>query len=287
VTKIRIGTCSWKYPSWKGLVYSQGVRNYLAEYAQKYTTVEVDQWFWSLFPGAKPRLPDPKTVREYADSVSREFRFTVKAPNSITLTHPYARGKDAPGEPNPNFLSARLTADFLKLLEPLQPQLGPVIFQFEYLNRRKMESQEAFESRMAAFRRKLPEGYAYGVEIRNGNYLNERFLDFLRDQEFLPVFLQGYWMPPIAGVWAKLEKGMRKFRTFVFRLHGADRERMEKETGKSWDRIVQPRNRELEQIAGIVSELQGSRNEIYVNVNNHYEGSAPLTIERFMKFLKA
>jgi len=22
---IRIGTCSWKYPSWKGIIYSEGV----------------------------------------------------------------------------------------------------------------------------------------------------------------------------------------------------------------------------------------------------------------------
>ena len=33
-----VGTCSWKYPSWKGLVYSQpkGI-NYLAEYVNKST----------------------------------------------------------------------------------------------------------------------------------------------------------------------------------------------------------------------------------------------------------
>jgi uncharacterized protein YecE (DUF72 family) len=44
--KLRIGTCSWKYPSWVGLVYSaeRGI-DYLAEYARKYDTVEVDQWF--------------------------------------------------------------------------------------------------------------------------------------------------------------------------------------------------------------------------------------------------
>jgi uncharacterized protein YecE (DUF72 family) len=43
-----IGTCSWKYPSWRGLVYSDSGQNYLQEYAQHYSCVEVDQWFWSL-----------------------------------------------------------------------------------------------------------------------------------------------------------------------------------------------------------------------------------------------
>ena|SRR5208283_1605447 len=38
---LGVGTCSWKYPSWKGLVYSRAAGiNYLAEYAQKYDSVE-------------------------------------------------------------------------------------------------------------------------------------------------------------------------------------------------------------------------------------------------------
>ncbi len=49
---LRIGTCSWKYPSWEGLVYSRSAGiDYLAEYARRYNTVEVDQWFWAL-PGS-------------------------------------------------------------------------------------------------------------------------------------------------------------------------------------------------------------------------------------------
>ena len=32
---LRIGTCSWKYPSWEGLVYSKATGiNYLEEYAR-------------------------------------------------------------------------------------------------------------------------------------------------------------------------------------------------------------------------------------------------------------
>ena len=52
---IKIGTCSWKYSSWKGILYSNGVgSNYLSEHAKHYNTVEIDQWFWSLF--ARKRL---------------------------------------------------------------------------------------------------------------------------------------------------------------------------------------------------------------------------------------
>jgi uncharacterized protein YecE (DUF72 family) len=284
--KIRIGTCSWKYPSWKGLVYTEGVTNYLEEYARRYSTVEVDQWFWSLFPKGEPKLPEPRVVKEYAESVPADFRFTVKAPNSITLTHPYSRGKTAPGPANPHFLSRALALKFLKTIASLGRKLGPVIFQFEYLNRQKMESQAAFEEKLAAFRKTLPEGFVYALEIRNGNYLNERFLEYLYDQDWRLVLLQGYWMPSIVGLWADLEKRIRKFKTVIFRLHGTDREGIEKETGKAWNRIVNSREKELADIAGIMRDLSGSKNEIYVNVNNHYEGSAPLTIERFQEFLQ-
>ena len=60
---------------------------------QHFSTVEVDQWFWSLFAGDKVVLPNPKVVRECADSVPEDFIFSIKVPNSITLTHHYKKQK--------------------------------------------------------------------------------------------------------------------------------------------------------------------------------------------------
>ncbi len=283
---VRIGTCSWKYPSWKGLVYSEKPENFLQEYAQKYSTVEIDQWFWSLFPNGDPKLPEPAVVEEYRNSVAENFRFTVKAPNSVTLTHIHGKSKIPTHSANRFFLSAELTAEFLERLAPLGKTLGPVIFQFEYLNQRKMESRQEFESQITKFRKSLPDHHQYAIEVRNGDYLNEHFLNCLLDQGWELVLLQGYWMPSVVDVWAKLERQIRKFRTVIFRLHGTGREEIEKETGNAWNRIVNSREKELSDIAAIVNDLTGSKNEIYVNINNHYEGSAPLTIERFQKFLK-
>jgi uncharacterized protein YecE (DUF72 family) len=280
---LRIGTCSWKYPSWAGLVYSKpsGI-NYLAEYAGKYNTVEVDQWFWSLFPGGKIRLPDPQDVEAYAASVGPDFRFTVKAPNSLTLTHGPKGHAPSPAEPNPRFLSLELFSDFLARLEPIHPVLGPILFQFGYLNRRNMASQALLEKALEGFRRGLPPGFQYGVEIRNGNFLNGRFLAFLHDHGFLPVLLQGYWMPPIAQLYAEHQECIRSFHALVLRLHGPDREGIEAETGKEWNRIVHPRDEELQGLARMTSELLEAGAEVVVNANNHYEGCAPLTIERFL-----
>lgn len=46
---LRLGTCSWKYDSWKGIIYRDevdyGAFDYLPEYARAFNTVEVDQGF--------------------------------------------------------------------------------------------------------------------------------------------------------------------------------------------------------------------------------------------------
>ena len=147
MSKLRIGTCSWKYPSWAGLVYSarHGGINYLAEYATKYDTVEVDQWFWSLFESGEPKLPRPADVVDYRCSVPADFRFSIKVPNSITLTHFYSKTKGRPLVPNPYFLSVDLFNSFLEKLDLLGDLVGPIIFQFEYLNRQKVSGQTEFQ----------------------------------------------------------------------------------------------------------------------------------------------
>ena len=121
----RFGTCSWKYDSWKGIIYSDGSNiSYLKEYSNHYSTVEIDQWFWSLFPPNKVVLPDTRVVQNYMDSVPKDFLFTIKVPNSITLTHFYNRNKKEPHQLNPYFLSVNLFEEFLKTLEPISNNMG-------------------------------------------------------------------------------------------------------------------------------------------------------------------
>jgi len=204
---LRLGTCSWKYDSWKGLVYdpdrTYGAYDYLEDYARYYNTVEVDQWFWSLSPGGV-RLPDPQAVRRYAASVPDDFHITVKVPNAVTLTHYYAKQPRGSGEyanrPNPHFLDAEMFGRFLELLEPMKDKLGPIMFQFEYLNKTKMPSLSAFLERLADFFAQIPSGYPYALEIRNPNYFKEAFFAFLKEQRIGMVLLEGYYMPPIGEV---------------------------------------------------------------------------------------
>jgi uncharacterized protein YecE (DUF72 family) len=286
MAQIRLGTCSWKFPSWAGLVYSaaRGI-DYLEEYAQRYDTVEIDQWFWSRFGLGEVKLPDPEDVAAYRAVVPDGFRFTIKAPNSVTLTHLYQQDKGDPLVDNPSFLSSALMETFLDLIEPLRDVLGPIMFQFEYLNRQKMTSQTQFERRMLAFVQQLPAGYPYALEVRNGQYMNETHFSYLHDARLIPVLIQGYWMPPLWEVYAAHRESIRRHHTVVLRLMGPDRQAIEGLTGKHWDRLAAPKDEELPRIAEMAQDLMRAGTDVYINVNNHYEGSAPLTIQRLQGLL--
>lgn len=282
---FRIGTCSWKYDSWKGLIYPNELKiNYLQEYSKYYHTVEIDQWFWSLFGEKKINLPQLHDVEAYSKSVDENFKFSIKVPNSITLTHFYNKSKSDPLKTNPYFLSEELTNEFLKTLEPMKDKLGPLMLQFEYLNKQKMKSQHDFQIQLGNFCDKLDRNYLWGVEIRNPNYLNKTYFEFMNEYKLIPVFLQGYYMPSIFEL---IEKFIDLFpKTVVIRLHGPDRKGIEEKSGGEWNKIIEQKDSELEKLVSIISLLLSKQIDIYLNVNNHYEGSAPLTIKKIEKLLK-
>lgn len=287
---IKIGTSSWKYDSWKDLIYQPEkyyqAYDYLNDYAKYYNTVEIDQWFWSLFP-AGVKLPDPDAVKIYADSVPDDFLFTVKAPNSITLTNYYtkqpAKSKSLSNKPNDHFLDVDLLQKFIKLLKPMGIKLGPVMFQFEYLNKLKMPSLQAFIDKLQYFFAQAPKGIEYAIEIRNPNFLKANFIEFLKEHQVGLVLLEGYFMPPIQQVASQLDIGTANFS--IIRLQGTARQEMEERTNAVWNQIIEPKEEGLLSTASIVKQNVKRGVRSYINVNNHYEGSAPITIQRLIEKL--
>ena len=282
---LRLGTCSWKYDSWLGLVYSDiKSKNYLNEYSKKFDTVEIDQWFWSLFPPSKVVLPSKKLVEEYRNSVPDDFLFTIKVPNSITLTHFYKSNKKDDLKPNPFFLSVDLFNEFLSSISTMKNQIGCFIFQFEYLNKQKMESLSEFQFKFAAFYKHLEKKIPpIGIEIRNPNYLNEKYYSFLKELKIAPVFLEGYYMPPVTEVYKRYKKIIKNLA--ILRLHGPDRKGIENIANDNWNKIYINRDGEISSIAEMIKELQNNEVDLFINVNNHFEGSAPITIEKIKKLL--
>ncbi|QQS37803.1 MAG: DUF72 domain-containing protein [Ignavibacteriales bacterium] len=283
-SKLYIGTCSWKYDSWKGLVYpEQDKFNFLEEYAKHFNSVEIDQWFWSLNSADKISLPKEKDVESYAASVPDDFKFSIKVPNSITLTHFYKKNKTEPLKSNPHFLNPDLFSQFLNTLSPMKNKLGPLMFQFEYLNKEKMNSQHEFMDRFEKFLEDTDRNYMYAIEIRNPNYLNKNFFEFLNRNNISMVFLHGYYMPPVWETFQAFQTHLKN--TVIFRLHGPDRSGIEEKTGGDWSKIVEPRDDEILKIVKMIQLLLSLEIDIYANVNNHFEGSAPLTIQKIRDVL--
>ena len=163
-------------------------------------------------------------------------------------------------------------------------KLGPILFQFEYPSQKKMPSKEVFLDAVHGFFAHAPQGFCYAIETRNPNYLSGESFDFLREHDLGYVFLEGYYMPHIGDVF--LEHDTRTPSVSIIRLHGPDRKGIKEETGSTWDRIVAPKPESLEAAAKIVRANQRAGIPTFVNINNHLEGSAPLTAERFLALLR-
>jgi len=272
-----IGTCSWKYEDWIGIVYTTDNKNYLEEYSKKYNSVEIDQWFWSLFQNHIV-LPKNETVKEYANSVGDQFKFTVKVPNSITLTHYYKTNIE-----NKNFLNPELMIKFIENISLLRDKIGTLMMQFEYLSKSKMESLDKFIDLLQIFFNKLPKNINYAVEIRNPNYINKKYFEFLNSAKIGNVFIQGYYMPPIWEIFDRFKDLLNNH--IVIRLLGDDRNGIEKITNGKWNSIVVNRDNEILRVKEIIKSLKIKQVPIFLNINNHYEGCAPKTIEKIVKLL--
>jgi uncharacterized protein YecE (DUF72 family) len=244
--------------------------DYLSEYAVHFDSVEIDQWFWTL--------PEPETAAQYAAVTPDDFRFTVKLPNAVSLTHFYKKRGETALRPNPEFLSLPVYQDVLARLAPLAPKIGMLMLQFEYLNKQKMASQQEFLRLLGQFVDAAPRELALAVEPRNPSWIDQRYFEFLAEKRLSHVFLQGYYMPSVFETWRKYGGLVRD--SAVVRLHGPDREGIEKQTGESWDRIVAPKDEDLARLIDMVTDMRDRSMTVYLNINNHFEGSAPLTIER-------
>lgn len=272
------GTCSFIYPSWDKLVYSSPhPQDPLAEYAQKYNMVEIDRWFWSLGKQSAG-LPSPLTVDEYNRATDDSFRFTIKCPNALTLPfYPHSK------EHNPYYLNRDFMHSFIESLDPIRDKIGLLMLQFGYINKEMNPNLESFIASLHTFFSHIDRSVPYGIELRNNQFLGGDWFEFLSSQSIAPVLLSGYWMDDICSTIDRFQSLFGP--TISIRLHGEHRKEIEQVSGGNWNTILYDRERDLWDIAKRLLILK-ENHQLFVQVNNHYEGSAPLTIRRIESFMK-
>lgn len=157
------------------------------------------------------------------------------------------------------------------------------MLQFEYLNKKKMSGLREFLDRLDPFLAELPNGVPPALEPRNPQFFSDTYFNYLSKRGLSQVFTQGYFMPEISSVYKRYGRLIEQ--PAVVRLHGYDRDEIEKKTGKIYGSTVEPKDDELPGVIGMIQDMRSRGIEVYLNVNNHYEGSAPLTIEKIRGLL--
>lgn len=203
---VLIGTSSWKYPGWCGQLYDESryvtrgrfsesrfEKECLEEFSEVFPTVCVDAGYYNF--------PSPSYIEGLCRQVPDTFQFAFKVTDTITIKNypQLPRFGEKGGKPNEHFLNAELfKSAFLASCERRQHQIGLLIFEFSHFYPKDFGRGREFVDALDAFLSKLPDSYAYAVEVRNRNLLQRDYFAMLSSHRVAHVFNSWTRMPSLA-----------------------------------------------------------------------------------------
>ncbi|MHA1477264.1 MAG: DUF72 domain-containing protein [Promethearchaeota archaeon] len=249
MVKINIGCAGWDYNDWVGAFYPKPLEryNHLEFYSKFFDVIEINSTFYNI--------PKKSTVLNWYNQVPPDFKFVVKVWQKITHNL------------NDHDLDYTIS-QFFNNLTPLQEKVIAYLLQFppwfkfteKYLNQLKKLSKE------------LPPKNRYVIELRDNSWFNEEiFSEFIDGSKFV---LGTTYMPGIKAYYAPNQS------KYYIRLIG-DREltvfnRIQRNQQDSLNDLV----RNLQ----IIKKMPKSY-EIFIIVNNHFQGNAPESVNLLKKRL--
>lgn len=162
IIKYHIGTSQWYLEDWIGSFFTKdaGPADFLRQYATVFNSVEGGETFH--------KMPDKKTILEWAEQVPAEFKFCFRFPHEITHQK---KLQDTEEE----------VLGFLELFSEIRNRLGPFHIQlgsgFSYLEMEKIEKLAEI----------LPAHFRYALEVRHPD-----FFDKGRNEKHLTGLLASY-----------------------------------------------------------------------------------------------
>jgi uncharacterized protein YecE (DUF72 family) len=159
--------------------------------------------------------------------------------------------------------------EFLAAMDILGDKLGPLLFQFGYLNSSVFKSDAEFMARLKLFLKKLPADHKFAIEIRNKNWLDARFADVLREHNIALALTDTSFVP---RPWELKEKFDLVTADFTYVGWLGDRQGIEELT-KTWDKIIVDRKSDLTNWVDILKEMVNEKKirKLFAYANNHYE----------------
>lgn len=294
--EIRLGTSSWFFPGWRGLVY-EGVhpqtalsKKGLAAYAEipLLRTVSLDRTFYA-----------PITTVEYAryaNQVPDHFSFVVKAP--ALVCDAVTRDEDGRGRvPNPHFLDPAIAArEFVvPCVDGLGAKAGPLVFQVSPLPRGMVEEAPALIERLAAFFAALPRELGkhrplYALEVRNSELLTPRLMRMLAAAGVRYCVGLHDRMPEVE----RQETALRALDgdtpgdlVVRWNLHRGFLYQAAKQRYEPFDKLVDedPETRRI--LARMAAAAFKAGRKVWITANNKAEGSAPLSLLKLSREIAA
>jgi len=277
---LRVGTSSWSFPGWEGIVYDRRVshnalaRHGLAAYAAHplLRTVGIDRTYYRPITAA--------AFRTYADAVPEDFRFLVKADR--LLTSPLDPEGLGVRQPNPQFLDPRYAVEevIAPMVEGLGAKAGPLLFQFSPMPANLVGGREAFLDRLHRFVEALPDGLLYAIELRTPAFLTEGYARLLESTGAAHCYNVHPAMSPLERQLEAVSPFYQPALVMRWMLHGRLQYEVARERYEPFDRIVDDDSPSRQRIAAAVLDALIAERPVFVIANNKAEGSAPLSVFR-------
>ena len=283
-SQLRLGTSSWSFPGWQGIVYGEGAtqarlaRSGLAAYARHplLRTVGLDRTYYA-----------PLTVEDYASyaaQVPSDFRFLVKAPEALTIARypTHERYGALRGTDNATFLDAAWAEDTLigPACEGLADALGVILFQMPPQPAWALGGRERFAERLARFLGVLPVGPVYAVELRTETLLGDAYAQALESAGAVHCFNVHPTMPDPALQAATIDPSRAPALVVRWMLGGEQRYEAARERYRPFDALVDEDPAARTSIAELCADAARRGRPAYCVINNKAEGSAPLSAFR-------
>ena len=293
---LRMGTSSWSFPGWRGLVWrnnhtgSHLSRHGLGAYSSHplLRSVSLDRSFYRPLSAGE--------YAAYAVQVPDDFRFVVKAPSLVCDA--LVRGSEGRAlQDNPAFLDPVLaTSEFVQpAIDGLGSKIGALVFQLSPLPPAWLSRMGDVLDRLSRLLHALPRlesvapGAVVAVEVRNPEFLSPAFASVLKAagatyclglhprmpgiEEQLPI-LRALWPAPLVCRWS------------LNRKHGSFGYEEAKGLYEPFDRLQDPDPATRKTLAKVIAATTGAALPVYITVNNKAEGSAPLSVVELAKAVR-
>jgi uncharacterized protein YecE (DUF72 family) len=267
--EIRIGTCGYSFPDWKGIIYPPNLRPslYLVHYARTlgFNAVELDSSFY--------HMPTISLIEALMQKTQPGFLFTVKAHRSMThevwnVTKPAAPGRPVFPDLASGLKNAALLAPaFMEFWEAVTPmadagRLGTVVLQYPPWFGDTPENRRF----LLTTRDMLPR-LPLSIEFRDRSWHNGDTLTFLQQEHLGYVAVDEPQLRNLLPLVPAVTSDVA-----YLRLHGRNPNWFGASRGERYDYLYS--KEELEQMLPSIRTMAASAPLMFIMTNNCHRGQA-------------